>query len=228
MPTGIYKHHPQQGFQKNGINRICPICNKKYHVPYSRLKVGNGNYCSKMCFLKSRINQKLNDGEWLREECKSKKVEQICKEMNCSRSTITRRRKKFNIKIRVMPSDKKEWEGKRNKDPEGYIIFRISKYNPYYPMSVKKKRCGTIREHRLIMAKHLNRCLESWEIVHHKNGIRDDNRIENLELLPSQTKHLTTIFMMKKIEKLEKRVSTLEIENKLLNIQLEEMSKNAI
>jgi hypothetical protein len=60
----------------------------------------------------------------------------------------------------------------------GYLAFG-SKANIGHPCADKY---GRIFEHVLVMYNHLGRPLNKGENVHHKNGIRTDNRIENLEL----------------------------------------------
>jgi len=79
------------------------------------------------------------------------------------------------------------WKGGRSLDDDGYIRIKLTPNDPFHPMAMCR---GYVLEHRLVMAKHLNRCLHSREVVHHKNEIRDDNRIENLMLFANKTEHL--------------------------------------
>ncbi len=46
---------------------------------------------------------------------------------------------------------------------------------------------GFILEHRLVMSRYLGRAIEGSEIIHHRNGNRLDNRIENLEIMNRST-----------------------------------------
>ena len=78
------------------------------------------------------------------------------------------------------------WKGGRIKS-EGYVSLRM----PEHPNAKKTKgnKKGYVKEHVYIMSKYLGRALGEGECVHHKNGIKDDNRIENLELCTTKSHH---------------------------------------
>ncbi|MEW5956636.1 MAG: HNH endonuclease signature motif containing protein [Chloroflexota bacterium] len=79
------------------------------------------------------------------------------------------------------------WRGGRISDGHGYIRVKVYPDHPFY--ATMATAAGYILEHRLVMAEHLGRPLENNEIVHHKNGNKTDNRIENLELFVSFQEH---------------------------------------
>ena len=95
------------------------------------------------------------------------------------------------------------------------VLVRPSDF--FYPMV---NVSGYVLEHRLVMAQAIGRCLHPWEIVHHKNGIRTDNRLENLSL-ELVGKHQQITILERRVKVLEERVLQLEIKNALLVKQVD-------
>lgn len=82
------------------------------------------------------------------------------------------------------------WKGGRM-IVDGYIYI----YSPSHPHRTKDKY---VTEHRLIMEKHLGRILLPTEVVHHINGNKLDNRIENLMLFSSPGQHTSVVHIKKR------------------------------
>lgn len=74
------------------------------------------------------------------------------------------------------------WQGGKWINSSGYLYVSLDLGDPFYSMTDCK---GYVPEHRLIVARKLGRSLLQSEIVHHMNGIKTDNRDENLFLTRS-------------------------------------------
>ena len=138
--SGIYKHHPHQGFQKG----YTPWCKGTKGI----VKPTSGSF---------KKGHKLPK-------------EQIAKAIKT--------RKLLGLK----GSKHYSWKGGQFKTEEGYCLV----HSPNHPLAIKM---GYVRRSHLIMEKHLGRYLTSKEVVHHINSIKDDDRIENLQLFVNKSEH---------------------------------------
>jgi len=120
-----------------------------------------------------------------------KSISQIAKEFDISYGAIRNRMVLYNINRRKKcitgyGKNHPGWKGGNHiTDSDGYILLR----NKTHPNSSSN---GYLREHIYVMSKHIKRPLEKGERVHHINGIKDDNRIENLFLCSNEMEHKRT------------------------------------
>ena len=149
------------------MNAKCETCRQLFKIT---LKNNPNRFCSRPCYSK-----------W-RKDCYSvpthvrKKISKSLKGK--------KRPKEFGKKmsLAMMGEGNHRWRGGIRRGAGGYIL-RKARNHPFAQSN------NYVAEHRLVMEQHLGRYLTREEQVHHINGVRSDNRLENLILFSSKGEH---------------------------------------
>jgi len=159
---------------------ICDKCNKEFTRKHSKATRYKHHFCCRECRYKWYVGKN---------------------NVNYGKPILEKARKAI-IKANT---GRRAWNFKGRKLCRGYILI----YKPEHPNATGKNH-KYILEHRLVMEKVIGRYLYPYEVVHHINGIKDDNRPENLELLPNNSVH-------------NKQVQEVYLENTKLKKEIEEL-----
>lgn len=122
------------------------------------------NYIKSRIAMTDKTKQKISDAL----------IGRPSKRKGCKLSKSTKKKISDAHKGKFYKKSKYGGHKKRRKD--GYIYV----YSPSHPMSTKD---GYVMEHILVMEEKIGRYITRDEVVHHKNHIRSDNRLDNLELM---------------------------------------------
>ena len=158
-------HYTRSRYPPAGV-RTCSTCSRVFSM---ELRSHSSKYCSTKCH---RQAANLRRQERTCDPSRPK-----CSLHNCNRPALVkgmcglhykRVQGGSNLPLDAPPASNTKGSGKWRSNGNGYV----------------KRQCGgtSIMQHRWVMEQHLGRPLTRKEEVHHINGVRHDNRIENLEL----------------------------------------------
>lgn len=194
--------------------KICKWCKKEFSIFPSAIKQGKGTYCSKKCSglaHRTRLNKECSICKKPIEVRRDRIYE---KEGNfCSKKCSSIAHSKFmkgkipgnpfkkghtpwnkGTKGLVKPNSGNFQKGRiglRGKDAPNWKGGKITRFGykviTHPTLKYDNGVSKYVFEHRYIVEQHLGRTLYPNEIIHHKNGIKTDNRLKNLALVLRKT-----------------------------------------
>ncbi len=164
-------------------SKLCKKCTKEFfrNASHSSKYWEKREFCSVSCSLIGR--PAYFKGKNLSEETKRKISESKKGTPSWNKGLTT------ETDERVKELGKKSGDSRINKPRKPFRM--LSKYKwimaPEHPRANGSK---VVMEQIIIMEKHLGRFLTKEEVVHHRNEIKTDNRIENLQLFANKAEHM--------------------------------------
>ena len=182
----------------------CQICGKEFEITPAWARGGRRKYCSRQCNWKASLRGKR---------------------VGVRHTEASKQKMRDNGQKPTGPRSH-AWKGGRFLDQHGYVSVAVStltgRAQELGEAMAPKHHKGRpyVREHRLVMATMLDRPLEPHEVVHHQNGVKDDNRPANLFLRDQSSHTLEHRMVDRELARLQARVIELEAENAALRSRL--------
>ena len=179
--------------------RTCKVCNQDFES-----RAHNAKYCPNCRYEAYLAHNRQNERNLYRHPCPTCGVLIDRKSTLCHHCTIKKRGSRYKGLNRYRTGPRKQ-----SMKVNGYI----KQYCPNHPYCDNH---GFVLCHRLIMETKIGCYLEKGEIIHHLNGIRDDNRPQNLVIVRAHS-HTSWTY----IKSLQGRIRDLEAQlaQRLLPLQ---------
>ena len=146
------------------LSKTCPTCGNDFTTPFPQR-----TFCSTECRPRTTLARTIQCG-FCGEPFKPAHHKIRCCSKACARRLEAKERRDG------LREQLPQWKGGRFETTDGYVSVWVG---VGYPGALSN---GYMPEHRKVMADHLGRPLRKDESVHHINGNRQDNRLENLQL----------------------------------------------
>lgn len=180
----------------NKIDYICDNCNKPITVYKRYSDKLKHHFCNRLCY-HTWLHKSSPKFEYPCDYCNTKLLLNSF-DYNASKTHFCNEEHYHMWLKENAPKgvDNQNWRGGTHKTTDGYIRVNT-------PEGIR------FAEHRLVMEKSLGRKLSKDELVHHLNGVRHDNREENLAVVDkcSHEKRTVEKLQANRIQKLEYQLS---------------------